>query len=164
MKIINWLIVKYQLILDIFSRIFRGSSLLKHVRITPNLYLGGSFRKRGLKKFKKWGITAVVNMRTTKPVKGIKTLHLATKDLHDPKFEDLEKGVNFIKKEIQKGGKVYIHCRQGVGRGPTMLIAYLLTIDYTLDEAIELIKKIRPFIKPTKRQMAVLKKFAKNNN
>ncbi|MBA3551153.1 dual specificity protein phosphatase family protein, partial [Patescibacteria group bacterium] len=57
------------------------------------------------------------------------------------------------------GGKVYIHCRFGEGRGPTMAIAYLISTGLTLEHAIELVKKVRIFIRPTVVQIEQLKKF-----
>ena len=33
-------------------------------------------------------------------------------------MDDLIKGTNFIDEEINRNGKVYIHCRQGLRRRP----------------------------------------------
>jgi dual specificity MAP kinase phosphatase len=161
MKFINWLILKWYAILDYLSRLILGHSIVKYIRITPDIFLGGSFNKNFIKKLKKSGVTAVVNMRTSQPVSGIKTLHLPTKDKTAPSEKDLEKGVSFIKKQIEKDSKVYIHCRAGRGRGPTMAIAYLISTGYKLEEAVNLIKQVRRFIKPTRSQIESLKKFEK---
>jgi dual specificity MAP kinase phosphatase len=159
MKFINWLLVKWQVILNFLSRYILGYSSLKTIRVTPKVYLGGFFWKRKIPRLKKWGITAVVNMRTSKPLAGIKTLHLPTRDHHAPTLKDLEKGAAFIQDEVDRGGKVYVHCKAGIGRGPTMVIAYLITTGYELTEAIELIKKVRIFIRPNKIQLARLAEF-----
>ncbi|MBD3270209.1 protein phosphatase [Candidatus Peregrinibacteria bacterium] len=159
MKLINWIIIKWQLVMDWFSRHLFGHSILSSVKVTPHVYLGGSFTAENLKRIKKWGITAVVSMREAEPPLGIKTLHLPTRDGHAPTPEDLEEGVEFIRKEVAKDGRVYVHCREGIGRGPTMMIAYLISIGYGLDEAIKLIKKVRVFIKPTTPQINALKKY-----
>ena len=37
------------------------------------------------------------------------------------------RGVCFIDAEINRGGKVYIHCAVGCGRAPTMTAAYLIS-------------------------------------
>src|SRR5690606_6095984 len=90
---------------------------------------------------------------------GIKTLHLPTRDRNAQTVDDLQRGVQFIQQEVEAGGKVYIHCRAGVGRGPTMMIAYLMTIGYTVQESLDLIKKVRVFIQPTRAQMKRLYEF-----
>ncbi len=162
MKLINWLLVKWQLLKDFFSRMAHGHSILKTVKVTPKVYLGGAFNKNKIAQIKKWGITAVISLRQKQPPTGINTLHIPTKDRHAPTIKELEQGIEFINKEIANGGKVYIHCRSGVGRGPTMLIAYLLSTGYELKEAIKLIKQVRNFINLTAVQMDRLIDFEKN--
>ncbi|MBA3283871.1 MAG: dual specificity protein phosphatase family protein, partial [Nitrosopumilus sp.] len=135
----------------------------KRSAITPELYLGGQYKLNSLNHLKKLGVTGIVNMRTrsihTIAPEGIKVLHLPTPDHHAPTLGDLSKGVVFIKHEVEAGGKVYIHCRFGEGRGPTMAIAYLISTGLTLEHAIELVKKVRIFIRPTVVQIEQLKKF-----
>lgn len=160
MKLLNTLLIRSQLIFDFLFRTFYGHSFLKYIRITPNVYLGGAFTQKRIQKIRDLGITAVVSMRIKPPVTGIKTLHLPTEDRLAPTLHDLERGVEFIKNEVREGGKVYVHCRQGVGRGPTMAIAYLMASNYELDEALNLIKKVRIFVNPTQKQLEVLKQFA----
>jgi dual specificity MAP kinase phosphatase len=119
-----------------------------------------------LETFEEWGVTAIVNMRTHSIHKDFKTvplkiLHLPTPDYYAPTQKQLEKGVKFIQNEVDEGGKVYIHCRQGEGRGPTMAIAYLISTGLTLEHAIQLVKKVRTFIHPTKDQLKALRNFEK---
>lgn len=74
-------------------------------------------------------------------------------------MEDLIKGADFAKAEIEAGGKVYIHCRQGLGRGPTMAIAYLLSLGETYEHAYGTVKAVRNFIRPTAVQVRRLKEL-----
>jgi dual specificity MAP kinase phosphatase len=90
---------------------------------------------------------------------GVTVLHLPTRDLHAPSIEQLEKGIGFIKNQIANGGKVYVHCRLGEGRGPTMAIAYLIGTGMLYEDAFKLVKGIRPYIRPTKSQRQVLQKL-----
>jgi dual specificity MAP kinase phosphatase len=87
-------------------------------------------------------------------------LHLPTKDNEAPSLHDLIKGTDFIVHEIAIGGKIYIHCRKGLGRGPTMAIAYLMRRGATLEDALSLIKKVRPFISPTVAQIGRLNELS----
>lgn len=148
-------------------RSFTGVPRAKRSMILPEVFLGGQYGLQALETFEEWGITAVVNMRMNSIHKHFATvplhiLHLPTSDFYAPTLKQLEKGVNFIKNEVDQGGKVYIHCRHGEGRGPTMAIAYLMTTGLTLEHAIQLVKKVRTFIHPTKDQLTQLRIFEKN--
>lgn len=132
--------------------------------ITPSLYVGGQYRSYAVDDLQRLGITGVVNMRMHsihKDIKGLKLriCNLPTPDYCPPTQENLTKGVAFIQKEIDAGGKVYIHCRLGEGRGPTMAIAYLISTGLVYDDAYALVKKVRPFINPTEEQIEAVKKF-----
>ncbi|HYD35402.1 MAG TPA: dual specificity protein phosphatase [Vitreimonas sp.] len=159
-------VIDLQRVTDHIWRRIAGVPTLRRSMITPQLYLGGQHsRRRGLHFFKRWGITAIVNMRTRSldlSKEGwIKTLHLPTPDLHAPTIAQLKQGVAFIDDEIEQGGKVYIHCAHGEGRGPTMIIAYLISTGLTYQDAFALVKKVRTFIRPTRVQIQRLLEFAK---
>lgn len=112
------------------------------------------------------GITAVVNMRTT-PVRDmeilqdLRYLHLPTPDFTAPSLEHLKMGVTFMHEEIGRGGVVYVHCHWGEGRGPSMVLAYLMYARMTYEDAFGLVKRVRPFIKPNKEQVERLREFEK---
>ncbi|WP_295651596.1 dual specificity protein phosphatase [uncultured Mucilaginibacter sp.] len=161
-----WLVcvILIQKVLDNIHRLIFGLPTLKRSQITADLFLGSQYNLIGLRKLKKLGVTAIVNMRihsiyTHARYKGFKYLHLPTVDNTPPKLGDLIYGADFLFGEIKKGGKVYIHCRQGLGRGPTMTIAYLLKIGMTFSDAFALVKRVRPFIDPRPEQIAKLKEL-----
>lgn len=154
----------FQRLFDTVHSFVFGIPMLKRCQITANLFLGSQFNLIGLEKLKALGVTAIVNMRIhdiyeQHTTLGVKYLHLPTIDNTPPKIEDLKQGVVFIENEIKIGGKVYVHCREGIGRGPTMAIAYLLKLGTTLSDAIQLIKKIRPFINPKPSQLSRLQEL-----
>ena len=162
----HWIIfvILLQKILDIVHQLLMGIPSLKRCQITAHIYLGGQYNLMGLKKLKLMGITAIVSMRENSiydeaHFEGFKFLHLPTADNTPPKMEDLITGTEFIDAEIKKDGKVYIHCRQGLGRGPSMVIAYLLKMGTTFDDAFALVKSVRPFIHPTPKQIQRLKEL-----
>ncbi|MCY3915485.1 MAG: dual specificity protein phosphatase [Chloroflexi bacterium] len=144
-----------------------GASRRKHSEITPQLHVGGQHRRKGYKRLLKRGITAIVNMREEKysdekkGIGGERHLHLPTIDHTPPSIEDLMRGVDFIRREIEQyHGKVYIHCRAGCGRAPSMAAAYLISTGMSRKEALKFIKKARPFISLNKIQKRVLDDFA----
>jgi hypothetical protein len=163
-SLITLIIIFTQKLYDNVYRFFTGIPTLKRSQITANLFLGSQYSLLGLQKLKALGITAIVNMRMH-PVyqesqyAGFKYLHLPTIDNTAPPMDVLIKGADFVDAEIKNGGKVYIHCRQGLGRGPTMTIAYLIKTGLTFEDAYALVKKVRTFINPRPVQIARLKEL-----
>lgn len=142
-----------------------GVPMLKYSRVTPRLYVGPQFNARGKRALENDGVTAVVNLRTEfdDAEHGLafpEYCYLPTVDDDSPSPEHFQKGVDFIQSVIHKGGKVYIHCKAGVGRAPTMAAAYLIAQGYDLDGAVALIKETRPFITITPPQMQALRVYA----
>ena len=156
-------VIWFQKMFDICYRLLLGTPRLKRSQITAQLFLGGQYSLVGLKKLKEMGITAIVNMRETSlytaPIEGFKYLHLPTVDNTPPSIKDLNRGAIFVDEEIKNNGKVYIHCRQGLGRGPSMAIAYLLKLGTTYEDAFALVKSVRSFINPRPEQILRLKEL-----
>jgi hypothetical protein len=146
-----------------FSKL-TGIPLIQHSRITPEVFVGGQYGRRGKRTLQKWGVTGVINLRTEfdDAAHGL-TLehycHLPTVDDEAPTVEHLNKGVEFIRQVIDGGGKVYIHCAGGIGRAPTQTAAYLIAQGKTLDEALALIRRTRPYINIQPPQMEQLRHF-----
>src|SRR5882757_5178618 len=135
---------------DNVHRMVAGIPRLNRSQLTAHLFLGSQYNLLGLKKLKALGVTAIVNMRMHNDYsdaehEGIKYLHLPTVDNTPPPLEILIKGADFIDKEIKSNGIVYVHCRQGLGRGPTMAMAYLIKTGLTFEDAYAMIKKVRVF-------------------
>ena len=151
---------------DQFYRKLSGAPLWHLSEVTPQLFVGGQHFRSGYQTIREHGITAIVNMReshhsdVTKGIAGERHLHLATLDNTPPAVADLMRGAEFARQEINRGGKVYIHCGVGVGRAPTMAAAYLITTGLSPEAALRQIKAVRPFIHLTARQRAVLDDFA----
>lgn len=157
-------VIFLQKITDQTYRLITGIPTLRHSQITANLFLGGQYNLTGLKKLKAIGVTAIINMRMhsiyqAAQYEGFNYLHLPTIDNTAPLLQDLIKGAAFAHDEIKNGGKVYIHCRQGLGRGPTMAIAYLLKMGATYEDAFATVKKTRTFINPRPEQIERLKEL-----
>jgi protein-tyrosine phosphatase len=167
-KKIKSLIIGSGLVLDyVYDNIYRviaGVPRLKRSQITAHLFLGSQYNLQGLKKLKALGVTAIVNMRMHNTYEeavyeGIKYLHLPTVDNTAPPMDVLIKGAEFIDTEIKNNGIVYVHCRQGLGRGPTMAIAYLIKFGLTFDDAYAMVKKVRVFINPMASQVKRLREL-----
>ncbi|MGC9334985.1 MAG: protein-tyrosine phosphatase family protein [Anaerolineae bacterium] len=151
--------------MDHALRILTGAPIARVGQITPQLYVGGQYRRRGWRRLELRGVTAVVNMRIEfdDAAAGIapeRYLYLPTVDDAAPSLEHLRSGAAFIADEIQRGGVVYIHCGSGIGRAATMAAAYLVSTGLTAEEAWDRIRLGRPFVRPTPPQIEQLKRFA----
>lgn len=141
-----------------------GVPLLEFSEVTPQIYVGPQYGRRGKRLLEAHNITAVVNMRIEydDAAHGVALpayCHLPTVDDAAPPVDLLQRGVDFIDQVIKEGGKVYIHCKGGIGRAPTMAAAYLISQGLTLDDALARIMKVRPFIYITPPQMQALKHY-----
>jgi predicted protein tyrosine phosphatase len=142
-----------------------GAPIRTVSQVTPQLHVGGQYRRRGWPRLEARGITAVVDMRVEfdDRAAGIAPesyLYLPTVDDCAPSLEDLEAGAAFMAQEIARGGGVYVHCGSGVGRAPTMAAAYLVRSGLSPAQAWDRIRQARPFIRPTAVQIEQLERFA----
>ncbi len=151
---------------DVLHRRTTGGPVWQLSQVAPNLLLGGQhYYQRGYARLLEHGVTAIVNMRAEHAGDAngrgdLPQLRLATRDNTPPSIADLMRGVDFIRAELQRGGKVYIHCAVGCGRAPTMTAAYLVSTGDSPQAALARIRRVRPFINPTKPQISILDDFA----
>ncbi|XP_057604411.1 phosphatidylglycerophosphatase and protein-tyrosine phosphatase 1 isoform X1 [Hippopotamus amphibius kiboko] len=94
---------------------------------------------------------------------GVEQLRLSTIDMTGvPTLANLQKGVQFALKYQSLGQSVYVHCKAGRSRSATMVAAYLIQVyNWTPEEAVRAITKIRSHIYIRPGQLDVLKDFHK---
>lgn len=76
-----------------------------------------------------------------------------------PTQDQLLQGSHAIKSLIDDDKKIYIHCMNGHGRGPTLAAAYLILNGMTTNEAIDLLHKKREGAHILPVQKEALEKF-----
>lgn len=151
---------------DKVYRLVRGRPMGRFSQITSRLWLGGQPSARGLRWLAAHGVTGLVNLRSeydyarliASPM--MRYLHLPTDDETAPALKVLQAGVDFIREEVEAGGRVYVHCWEGLGRGPTLVAAYFVSQGYTPAAAWARIRQRRPFVRPTTGQQEQLRLFA----
>jgi protein-tyrosine phosphatase len=87
-------------------------------------------------------------------------LWLPTVDHTAPDMKKLRVGVAAMQKWIEMEEKMYVHCRNGHGRAPTMVAAYFISQGMSVDEAIKKIANQRPSIHLEDVQREQLQRFS----
>lgn len=87
-------------------------------------------------------------------------LWLPVEDRKAPAQRQLELGVQAIDFFVENKIKLYAHCKNGHGRAPTLVAAYLVYKGKNPTEAEAFIKSKRPSIHLEDAQRAALKNFA----
>jgi hypothetical protein len=141
-----------------------GVPIVKYHKIMEGVYVGPQHGKLGHRRLAAAGVTASLNMRTgySDVDNGVgfgEYLQLPTTDGTPPSLEQLREGAEFIRRVVAGGGSVYIHCQTGLGRGPTMAAAYLISEGRSLEEACEMIRTVRPFTDIRPGQLERLQEF-----
>ncbi len=139
---------------------------LNYSDITPRLAVGGAFRTRDIKHLTQRGVTAVVDCRLEAQddpralaAAGIQFLHVPTLDRHAFTQTQMHAGVEWVLDHIARGGRAFLHCEHGVGRGPLMACAVLVAQGYNAPAALLIVRAGRWQALPNDRQLATLLEF-----
>ena len=139
---------------------------LNYSGVTPELAVGGAFRRRQIGRLRARGVTAVVDCRleaSDDPAAlaeaGIELLHLPTADRYGFPYAQMRDGVKWVLRSTAGGGKAFVHCEHGVGRGPLMAAAVLVGQGHSAPEALRMVRAARWQALPNDRQLAALLNF-----
>ena len=152
-----------------YARLAQGISPAATSEVVNGLFVGGQQYRRGLALMRQMRIGATISLRdeaddTARGVALASHLWLPTPDNGAPTLTQISQGVKFIRQALEAGQGVYIHCGQGVGRAPTLAAAYLVSQGQSPQAALETIRKVRPFITPTRIQLKRLAEWAEAND
>lgn len=138
----------------------------EYSRITPRIYIGTNFccTQHFNKELLKMGITADISLeeiRIDTPF-GVKSyVWLPVKDHHPPTQYQFDIGVSAIGNAVRDKKKVYVHCKNGHGRAPTLVAAYLISRGMEVREAVKHVKSKRGGVHLTETQIKSLATFRK---
>lgn len=144
---------------------------VEYSKIMEKVYIGSDFcegpicRVHG-PEFKKLGICTELNLsveRNEVPPEGIDVYAwIPVVDGYAPTLDQLAIGSAIIHESVELSNIVYVHCKNGHGRSPTMVAAYLTRYKgYEVGEAIKLIEEKRPEVHVEEVQIEALKEFSK---
>jgi protein-tyrosine phosphatase len=113
---------------------------------------------------KKGGVTADMSLEETvvdRPLGVEVYVWIPVKAHTAPTQRQLDFGADALKKLVEQKSKIYVHCKNGHGRAPTMVAAYLIRKGMSADDAEALIKSKRPSIHIEGAQREALRTFEK---
>lgn len=121
-------------------------------QITEQIYISDLPSAFNIEQLKQEGFTHILNMiigvdsiyPTEFKYKNIPARDIESQDLS----QYFEECVDFIHSAVTTGGKVLVHCSQGISRSSTMVIAYLISQGMSYQEAFSLVKSKRQIINP----------------
>ena len=117
----------------------------KIYKITDNLYIGSYRAAKKLKKLRKEGITAIVNVMEKEkynPPPKFNYLFKSVKDRTYINHEVLQEILRFIEQNASEG-KVLVHCASGISRSGGIVVARLLmeNPNWNWEEARKFVRK-----------------------
>ncbi len=136
--------------------------------ISGNLAVGGSFARKDIPLLAAQGLTAILDLRAEAQddaealgQHGIQLRCLPAPDREAPSPDEMVAAVRWVLDHLDRGGKVFVHCEHGVGRGPLLGCAVLVAQGYSAPEALRLVRIRRWQAAPNDRQLEALLAFEK---
>jgi protein-tyrosine phosphatase len=136
--------------------------------INSNLFVGGT---SDVENIAKEGIQSIVDLRKEScddkhMIKkySINYLQIMIADRDVPSIEETQNVVNWIETQIIEKRKVFVHCNLGRGRGPLLIVLYLISKGMNSKLAINSVKEKRSFTYLNKKQRNFIREFQNYKN
>jgi protein-tyrosine phosphatase len=122
-------------------------------RICDGIYLGPASVSQMLAPLQDAGITHVLNVTDTEPCAFPQHFKYFTVPVQDTSTERLEPffaaAFSFMSRAVAGGGKVFIHCVQGVSRSASMVLYFMMrSLDMSLLDAFKQVRDARACAHP----------------
>jgi atypical dual specificity phosphatase len=136
-------------------------------KIEPNLFLGAYPTTADATTLHQLGVRAIVNCchEIVGPTEdyerlGMVQLRLPTTDFSEPQIEKINTAIDFIKRFLDQGKGVYVHCKSGRGRSPTVVLCWLIyRYGLTPEDAKNRLIDLRPQVRRGIDQGVAVRQF-----
>jgi len=147
----------------ICDAIRRKKNKLDMDEIIDNLYLGSLHAGSNGSELRKQGITRVINLSYVSYPEN-DGIAYKTINLYDSPLADIgsyfDECVVFIDDALSKNEKILVHCYAGISRSSSIILAYLINkYNYSLKDALKIVKKKRPIVQPNSGFMTQLEAY-----
>jgi len=111
--------------------------------VTPDLAIGRRVDAEDGQNLVAHGIQAMLSLCPVMRPEGIACqLSVDVKDRAELPAEAMQEAVAFLRKQIQAGRRVLVHCEMGLSRSPSIVVAYLHAVHgMPIDSAVALVKE-----------------------
>jgi atypical dual specificity phosphatase len=117
---------------------------LDYTQMSPRIYVGSvPITDADMDFLKREGFTCIIDLcrdNEHEPAmaeeRGIEYKVCFAHDQHAHTVEQLKAITKFISERDKRGEKLYIHCHAGLGRSPTVMIAYFISLGIPLNVAL----------------------------
>jgi predicted protein tyrosine phosphatase len=142
-----------------------GTPSLDFTWIIPDLLAMGGARsiERAERLAREHGIRHIVDVRLESKDDeevlrrhGMTLLHLPTEDMCAITLEMLDHGVTWVRRHLEIGDRVFIHCQWGIGRSALLTCCVLVSLGHSPGQALEIAKKNRPIVSPSPEQLEAM--------
>jgi len=142
-----------------------GRPPFEYNRITDNIYIGTNMccQMHFDKDLSDKGITADISLEAEKvdqPFGVDFYTWIPIKNHEAPTMEQVELFISTLEKLLSEKKKVYVHCKNGHGRAPTMVAAYFIYKGMSAARAITKVKERRPSIHLDEAQKEFLERYS----
>ena len=130
--------------------------------VLPHLWIGDCRAASDLELLQQHSIACIVNCAASQADNSFPHLFEYRSlgildDIHTDIRPFLEPTAEWIHERVARGSNCLVFCMQGVSRSATMLLAYLiLKKGLTLSEALDILRRARPSIKPNAKFLTAL--------
>lgn len=137
--------------------------IFTYSEITPYILLGTNLCCSGHgSKLKELGVDCDISLEheQVEVPEGIGSFHwIPVEDHGAPTINQLLLGTTILEEAEDNKIHTYVHCRNGHGRSPTLVVAYLMKKGMSLEKAHGVVKEKRPEIALTENQIVRLQEF-----
>lgn len=128
-----------------------------------SIYMGRTEHALNVKVIKTLNITHVVNLSSKAPgiFPFVSYLCIPVQESEETDLRSFFSQINAqISKALDSGGRVLVHCDEGIDPSATIVIAYLMMVKgCSLADAHDYVKSLRPIIQPCEAYMAQLSEY-----
>ena len=123
-------------------------------QITPNLFMSGYDSACDYKSLNHLGISHIINLTSKQcPNSNFSKIEYSSFSLSDnPEFDlkpYIDEILQIILAKMRQGKRVLVHCKMGISRAPSIIIAYLIkSVGMTYEKAFDYILNINSRVSP----------------
>ena len=146
-----------------WSRNFGG---MDAVEVIPGLQMGAAPSRRAARRLAHAGVTHAIDLRGREDAVAVAiwpedvfTHSYPLEEYEAPDIAELQQVSGDVASLIAQGEVIYLHCRAGIQRAPTVACAVLMQMGWSLADAYRVVSSRRAVAAMSEEQLAVLRQF-----